>query len=135
MKDKIFLGGTCAETDWREKLIASLNSDIEYFNPVVPDWTPECQDIEELEKKIACNIHVYVLTKEMIGVYSIAEVIESTNTPGKITILQVMPDGFSTPQLKSLKAVIGLVKKNGGIAYMDQELNRLLRILNYSFGN
>ena len=40
---KVFLGGTCAESKWREKLIPLLKCD--YFNPVVDDWTPECQKI------------------------------------------------------------------------------------------
>ena len=99
------------------------------------DWTPSCQTLEELEKRQYCNVHVYVLTKEMIGVFSVAEVTDSVHTKGKITILQVMPDGFSTAQLKSLKATVNLVRKNGGIAYIDQELNRLSRILNYSFSD
>jgi hypothetical protein len=34
---KVFLGGTCNESLWRDKLIKLLK--IEYFNPVVPDWT------------------------------------------------------------------------------------------------
>ena len=50
---KVFLGGTCAESKWREKLIPLLKC--EYFNPVVEDWTPECQKIEEEQKKIIEN--------------------------------------------------------------------------------
>lgn len=34
------LGGTCNESQWREELIPMLS--IDYFNPVVPDWTQEC---------------------------------------------------------------------------------------------
>ena len=50
-KDKIFLGGTCAETKWRDELMPLLDRfSINYFNPVVEDWTPECQAIEEDEK-------------------------------------------------------------------------------------
>lgn len=40
MKDKIFLGGTCNESTWRDRVIKKLK--IDYFNPVVEDWTPEC---------------------------------------------------------------------------------------------
>jgi hypothetical protein len=40
----VFLGGTCAESKWREKLIPML--DIGYFNPVAPDWTEECYQRE-----------------------------------------------------------------------------------------
>lgn len=76
--NRIFLGGTCAETTWRDELIEGLkNYDVEWFNPVVKDWTPECQAIEEDEKNNKCNVHLYVITPEMIGVYSIAEVVNS----------------------------------------------------------
>ena len=37
---KVFLGGTCNNSKWRDKLIPMLN--IDYFNPVVDDWTEEC---------------------------------------------------------------------------------------------
>jgi len=76
--NRIFLGGTCAETTWRDELIEGLkNYDVEWFNPVVKDWTPECQAIEEDEKNNKCNVHLYVITPEMIGVYSIAEIVNS----------------------------------------------------------
>ena len=51
-KVKIFLGGTCATSTWREELMTKLNTErVEAFNPVVPDWTPECQVIEDEHKK------------------------------------------------------------------------------------
>lgn len=76
--NRIFLGGTCAETTWRDELIEGLkNYDCEWFNPVVKNWTPECQAVEEDEKNNKCNVHLYVITPEMIGVYSIAEIINS----------------------------------------------------------
>ena len=75
---RIFLGGTCAETTWRNELIPELEKvGIEYFNPVVDDWTPECQAIEEYEKNDRCNVHLYVITPDMQGVYSVAEIINS----------------------------------------------------------
>ena len=129
--NKIFLGGTCAETTWREDLIEAIQ--VPYFNPVVKDWTPECQEIEMEEKEKHCNIHFYCITSAMIGVFSIAEVIDSVHTKGKHTILHVIPDGFEKPQLKSLQAVVDLVNLRGGIAYIDSELNRSARVLNYSF--
>lgn len=78
MKNRIFLGGTCAESTWRDELISLLEKfDCEWFNPVVKDWTPECQAIEEDEKNNKCNIHLYVITSQMVGVYSVAEIINS----------------------------------------------------------
>ena len=37
---KVYLGGTCNNSNWRNKLITILK--VDYFNPVVEDWTPEC---------------------------------------------------------------------------------------------
>ena len=59
---KIFLGGTCAESTWRDELIKLL--EIDFFNPVVPDWTPECQ-AEELKQRESCDYVLYVITSEM----------------------------------------------------------------------
>ena len=134
MKNRIFLGGTCNGTNWRDQLIPVLNQ-INFFNPVVEDWTPECQQIEYLEKEHKCNIHFYCITSDMIGVFSIAEVIDSVHNKTKITILHVIPDGFDDRQLKSLKAVVDLVKLRGGIAYIDSELNRSARVINNTFSN
>lgn len=129
--NKVFLGGTCAETTWRDELIKVI--DVDYFNPVVEDWTPDCIEIENHEKTSHCNIHLYVITQEMMGVYSIAEVVESVMTKDKVTIFHVMPQGFDAPQLKSLSAVVGLVKNHGGIAYIDIDLHRTARVINYAF--
>jgi len=131
MKNRVFLGGTCAETTWRDKLSAAL--DVDYFNPVVEDWTPECQAYEEVEKHTYCNIHLYVITADMIGVFSIAEAIESVMTACKQTVFHVIPEGFSKSQLKSLSAVCEMVLKHGGIAYIDSDLHRSARVLNYCF--
>lgn len=130
-KNKVFLGGTCAETTWREDLISVIQ--IDYFNPVVDDWNEMCQEIEIVEKNINCNIHLYVITKEMQGVFSIAEVIDSAHRKGVVTILHVIPDGFDSGQLKSLKAVSSMVKSLGGISYIDSELGRTARVINYCF--
>lgn len=129
--NKVFLGGTCAETTWRDELSTSIQVDC--FNPVVEDWTEECQAEEELQKDELCNIHLYVITQEMQGVFSIAEVIDSVHQKNKTTILHVVPEGFSARQLKSLKAVVDMVKRRGGIAYIDDELNRTSRVINYCF--
>ncbi len=128
---KVFLGGTCAKTTWREELVNVIQ--VDYFNPVVEDWTQECIEAENKEKAELCNIHLYVITSDMEGVYSIAEVIESVTTTGKVTILHVIPKGFNKGQLRSLSAVVGMVQNKGGIAYIDSELHRTARVINYCF--
>ena len=76
------------------------------------DWTPECQAEEERQKEI-CNIQLYVITKEMSGVFSIAEVVDASNKNPESTLFYVMKEGFSDGQLKSLEAVETMVDNNG----------------------
>jgi hypothetical protein len=133
MKNKVFLGGTCAQSTWRDELMPMIQ--VDYFNPVVPDWTPALQQVEYDEKEHECNIHLYVITKEMMGVFSIAEVIDSVHTPGKITILHVIKEGFEKHELKSLIATVDMVHRRGGIAYVDNEIQRTARVLNNCFAH
>ena len=68
---KVFLGGTCNESTWRETLIKLLK--IDYFNPVVEDWTEDCM-AEERKQRETCDYCLYTITSQMTGTYSIAEV-------------------------------------------------------------
>ena len=116
---KIFLGGTCNDSTWRNELIPILEKyHIQYFNPIVDDWTEECVKIENEEKNL-CDCHLYVITPKMTGVYSIAELIESVHTPNKLTIFcYIQHDDnnyFTKGQLKSLDNVGKLVIKHNGI--------------------
>ena len=44
---KVFLGGTC-NSDWRKEFIDFLEYEkIDYFNPVVEDWSADCEANEE----------------------------------------------------------------------------------------
>lgn len=115
-KFKVFLGGTCNGTDWRDKIIPKL--DIDYFNPVVDDWTPDCQLREEIEKEI-CNIHLYLITPAMKGVYSIAEIVDSVykNKDGnKYCVVGFLdrPEEWGLSQWKSLDATLNLIKRVAG---------------------
>ena len=121
-KERWFLGGTCADTKWRDELIPLLEkNNIDYFNPVVKNWTPECQAIEEDEKNNKCNVHLYVITPEMQGVYSIAEIINSCwqaivygTTVEKVYFYILDTDNkFSKGQLKSLMATLRLCNDIG----------------------
>lgn len=130
---KVFLGGTCNESNWRNELIKML--DIDYFNPVVDDWTEECYQ-EELRQREICDYCLYVITPRMTGVYSIAEVVDDSNKRPEKTIFCLLtidknpalnyttdintPEHifFSNAQLKSLDKVGLMVEKNGG-KYFD----------------
>ena len=126
---KVFLGGTCNESSWREQLIKLLK--IDYFNPVVDDWTPECME-EELKQRAECDYCLYVITPKMTGVYSIAKVIDDSNKKPEKTIFCVLEVDenifFDEGQLRSLNSVGKMVKNNGGkfftkIEDVSKELN------------
>ena len=128
--NKVFLGGTCNESTWRNEIIPKLN--IGYFNPVVEDWTPECQAEEERQKNEECNIHLYVITPKMTGVFSIAEVTESAITKDVECVFCYLEyDGgltFTKGQKMSLDAVGMLVSKYG--AYWAKSLDEVAKYLN-----
>jgi len=115
---RIFLGGTCADTTWREEFIEAVKPfGIEYFNPVVKDWTPECQAIEEDEKNNKCDCHLYVITKEMMGTYSIAEIIHSAHLANmygtsvdRMIFAILESDKWQKHELKSFDAIMKMVK-------------------------
>ena len=116
---KVFLGGTCNESLWRKELIRLL--EIDYFNPVVDDWTEECM-AEEIRQRESCDYVLYVLTPLMTGVYAIAEAVDDSNKRPKKTLFcylekDMNSEGkfpvFSKGQLKSLGQVRNMIKKNG----------------------
>ena len=112
---KIFLGGTCADSEWRDLLIPLLN--INFFDPRVDDWNEEAQKNERHEREVD-DYCLYTITPEMAGVYSIAEVTDDSNKRPQKTIFCILEkDGiktFSKGQLKSLVQVGEMVKRNGG---------------------
>jgi len=111
---KVFLGGTCNESTWRNRIIPML--DIGYFNPVVDDWTEDCM-VREIQERQTCDFCLYAITPKMTGVYSIAEVVDDSNKRPSQTILVLLKDDldktFSHGQWKSLRSVAKMVKANG----------------------
>ena len=126
---KVFLGGTCNDSTWRDTLIPCLTK-IEYFNPVDANWTPECQ-AEEVRQRETCDYCLYVITPKMTGVYSIAEVVDDSNKRPDKTLLLVLDSDedakFTPHQLKSLRQTGKMVELNGGrvFEYMAQLVNFL----------
>jgi len=111
---KVFLGGTCNESIWRNRIIPML--DIDYFNPVVDDWTENCMAKERYERA-NCDFCLYTITPKMTGVYSVAEVVDDSNKrPQKTVLVLLRDDGkerFTEGQWKSLGALATMVNKNG----------------------
>ena len=118
---KVFLGGTCNSSRWREKLIELLSKTVDYYNPVVEDWTEECR-LKEIEEREKASVLLYVITPLMTGVYSIAEATSDSVKHPEKTIFCVLdhdidPEGkvvnFTESQRKSLEATKELIKTNG----------------------
>ena len=126
---KVFLGGTCNDSSWRTFFESNLK--INFFNPVVEDWTEECMAEERLQRE-DCDYCLYTITPKMAGVFSIAEVIQDSNKrPEKTVFCLIAADGdevFSDSQWKSLNQVGQMVKRNGGKFFTN--LKQALEYLN-----
>ena len=113
---KVFLGGTCNNSKWRDVLIPHLK--INYFNPVVDNWTEEDYQ-KELKEREECDYCLYVITPKMKGSYSIAETIDDSNKrPEKTIFCFISKEGkykFDEEQIKSLDKVGKMVENNRGI--------------------
>src|SRR5215207_6315843 len=103
---KVFLGGTCNGSLWRDDVIKNLN--IHYYNPVGEEWTREMMD-EELKQRAESDFCLYVLTPKMEGFFSVAEVIDDSNKRPSKTIFSFINEDegktFSDVQIKSLEQV------------------------------
>jgi len=111
---KVFLGGTCNGSLWRDKFINLLK--IDYFNPVVENWTKAAMN-EEIKQRKKCDFCLYVLTPKITGFYAIAELVDDSNRrPEKTVFCFLKKDekkSFSAFQVKSMQQVGELVKRNG----------------------
>lgn len=131
MTKKVFLGGTCSDSLWREEIKPLLK--IDFFDPVCDgEWTQEAY-LREIHERETSDFVMYVVTPKMGGVYSIAEVIDDSNKRPEKTLFCYLPtddgDVFTKAELKSLKAVAKMVMKNGGKVFdnlieMVEYLNR-----------
>ena len=119
--NKVFLGGTCNGSKWRDNLIELLDKKVQYFNPVVENWTEECR-LKEIEEREKASVLLYVISPLMTGVYSIAEAVsDSIKHPEKtiFCVLEIDIDSegkvvnFTESQWKSLEATKELIRANG----------------------
>ncbi len=131
-KVKVFLGGTCASSTWREELQRKLDSErIETFNPVVLNWTPECQAEEDFHRETD-DICLYVITPEGEGFYSFVEVTDDSNKRPESTVLCILIEAngkkFEGHMLKCALKTAKLIAKNG--VYVTTSLDELAAYLN-----
>lgn len=130
MNKKVFLGGTCNGSKWREEIKPLLK--IDYYDPVCcGEWNDEAYKRELNERKTS-DFVMYVITPKMTGFYSIAEVADDSNKrPEKTLFCYLMTDEdcvFTSAQLKSLAATAKLVEDNGGKVF--EKLVEMVTYLN-----
>ena len=127
---RVFLGGTCNGSTWRQKLIPMIEGKVSYFDPVVPVWDDEAYKRELVERENADYV-VYTITPAMVGVYSIAEVVDDSNKRPQKTVLCILGEedgkGWDMPIRNSLTAVYKMVKANG--AHVVEGLEGLAQFL------
>jgi len=126
---KVFLGGTINGSLWRDEVIGKITMD--YFNPVVDEWSEQDVLNEEREKEV-CDWLLFVITPLMAGVYSIAEAVDASNKCPEKTIFCVLDDDGSSTwsecQVKSLNQVKKMIRGNGAVVLDD--LDEVVRFLN-----
>jgi len=93
---------------------------INYFNPVVDNWTPECMEREINERRDA-DYNLYVITNEMTGFYSIAEIVEDSILNSHKTVVCFLLNGFTEHQIKSVNAIKRMCEKHGATFCGDLE--------------
>ena len=127
---KVFLGGTCNKSLWRDGVIKKLR--IHYYNPCGEEWTPEMMQ-EELKQRKESDFCLYVITPKMEGFYSVAEVVDDSNKRPEKTIFCFIneDDGkiFSAAQIKSLQQVAKMIKENGATVF--KTLDEVTDFLNH----
>jgi hypothetical protein len=93
----IGLFGTCGNSKWRDSFIQKFEeSNIAYFNPLVPDWIEEYAGIEA-EHLVEDEIILFPVTDETFGFgslaetgYSISQALRSNSE--KFVVIFIAPD-------------------------------------------
>ncbi len=135
-KVSVFLGGTCADSTWRSKLIPMLDEHVEYFNPQLPAgaWNAEAQAIEDMHRQTD-DIVLYVITPEGTGFYSFVEVTDDSNKRPETTVFCVLTEAngkkFEGHELKCALKTMKLVAANG--VFVTDSLEEVAKYLN-SYG-
>lgn len=120
MKKKVFLGGTCNGSDWRDVYKKHLN--IRYFDPVVDNWDTAAR-IEEERQKNECDYLLYTITPKIKGVYTIAELVRDSMRNTEKTVLSIITIDddiqYGRNMLNSILAVKQMVESIGIVTFVD----------------
>lgn len=125
---KVFLGGTCNGSTWRNEIIPLL--DLDYFNPVVDNWKPE--DMEnEIRERQSSTFLLYTLTPKMTGCYSFAEVaFDAANHPAKTILCILYDDAGKKFDESQMRQILALTKLLSPTIKVFTDLNSVAEFLN-----
>jgi len=125
---KVNLGGTCADSNWRDKLIPMLSNEIKYRNPVVKANSWRYNEKVKQDKKYQMqefDYLLYVITPEQKGFSAIASAVDYSNkVPEKILfciLYEWNNKKFEGHQLESINSVRDIISDNGGKIFEDLE--------------
>lgn len=111
-KQLVFLGGTCNESTWRDKLIDGLK--MAYFNPVVQDWKEDDKE-KENQIKDSADFNLFVFTPKHTGYFSFVEAALLAVKSSSRTILCVLQDDdgvtFEEDTKRSIAAMVEALSK------------------------
>lgn len=129
----VFLGGTSTGPDWRKDLIGLLN--VNYFNPLVEEWTEEDAK-KENEAKANATMQAYCITPHAIGSYSVAELTSAAILNGERAVVLFMDtedNQFDEHQQKSNEQIKALVAKHEG--KVVDSLEEMAKYINDTMGS
>ena len=136
MKLSVFLGGTCGSSTWRQKLMPMLSENVDAFNPVVENWTPECQAVEDYHKAHD-NVNLFVITPETNAPYSLFEIgVEATKNPNRTVVCFLdnengtVFEGQQAKAVKKIKADLKAMKVSvyDNLDELSADLNRVAEV-------
>lgn len=138
-KSHVFLGGVCGKNSWRDgfidRLVARKVPRTALFNPVVTEWTVECQVREDFAKRTAA-VCLYYLADSKTGeaslpVYSLVEATMALyDKSEEQTVIVVIDDeGLSGHALKVLRKIRADLQKRFGPDVVLSALDQAEKII------
>lgn len=130
---EVFLGGTAANNNWRDGIIAALAErgvpTDGLFNPVVPNWNAEAQAREEASKESADFLVFCIADPKQEGnplsAYSLVEATMALYDKSDRAVVVFDTEGMSGHPLKAMNQCLKVLKTrhpNANILGTRQEL-------------
>ena len=124
---KVYLGGVLpVSPKVKESIISDLK--VEYYDPSDAVNGFKAHKKNQTEKQ-QCDFYLHVITPQMKGFQEVVNVVHDSNKKTKKTIYCFLPEDtgkkFNPHQIKSLKAIGKMVRKNGAKWFetLDEAIN------------